>query len=376
MAAHNVRWGRQQSTCGVRQCVSPSVRAEALGAQAARAAARCACPPTKEAVHTCGAQPLWHRSSGCAARPCRGFDARRPMCSGPGFELEEHGGHSKKESPAGSHCWQGPRLRPAGGDRRGSRTRELLRRPATTAAGGRHPESPLEAATEHARLTAMHQPAHANGGIGGPGCTRLGAVRPTRSKKSTGPEKHGNSGTGPADLPRTGAGVLAHSLATAARATSSRSTAAMARRRAQSARAADRALRVSRRAVATAARWQVGSVGGLRLRPPDLSGAAVQESPLEAATEHARRTAMHQPAHADSGVGGPGCTRLGAVRPTRSEESAGPEKHSNCWHRSGGSAAHRCRGSHSRPCVQRPAATSSMSTAATVKEEGPVSSRR
>ncbi len=75
----------------------------------------------------------------------------------------------------------------------------------------------------------MHQPAHANGGIGGPGCTRLGAVRPTRSEKSTGPEKHGNSGTGPADPPRTGAEVLAHSLATAARATSSRSTAAMAR---------------------------------------------------------------------------------------------------------------------------------------------------
>ncbi len=59
----------------------------------------------------------------------------------------------------------------------------------------------------------MHQPAHADSGIEGPGCTRLGAVRPTRSEESAGPEKHSNSGTGPADPPRTGAGDLAHSRA-------------------------------------------------------------------------------------------------------------------------------------------------------------------
>ena len=57
----------------------------------------------------------------------------------------------------------------------------------------------------------MHQPAHANSGIGGPGCTRLGAVRPARSEKGAGPVKHSNSGTGPAGPPRTGAGDLAHS---------------------------------------------------------------------------------------------------------------------------------------------------------------------
>ena len=99
----------------------------------------------------------------------------------------------------------------------------------------------------------MHQPAHANSGIGGPGCTRLGAVRPTRSKKGAGPVKHSSSGTGPAGTPRTGAGDLAHGPAYSGPGDGSRSTAAMAVRRAQSARAADKALRVRRRAVAGAA---------------------------------------------------------------------------------------------------------------------------
>ena len=58
----------------------------------------------KEADHTCEAQPLWHWSGGSAAHLCRVFDARRPMCSGPGGELEEHGGDGKKESPAVSCC--------------------------------------------------------------------------------------------------------------------------------------------------------------------------------------------------------------------------------------------------------------------------------
>ena len=101
------------------------------------------------------------------------------------------------------------------------------------------------------------------------------------------------------------------------------------RRRAQAARAAGRALRAGRRAVATAAHWQVSSGGGLRLWPPGSGMAAAQESALEAATVHARRTAMHQPAHADSGIGGPGSTRLGAMRPTRSEENAALERHSS-----------------------------------------------
>ncbi len=48
----------------------------------------------------------------------------------------------------------------------------------------------------------------------------------------------------------------------------------MSRRRAQSARAADKALRDRRRAVATAAPGQVDSVSGQRLRPLDVIGAA------------------------------------------------------------------------------------------------------
>ena len=61
----------------------------------------------------------------------------------------------------------------------------------------------------------------------------------------------------------------------------------MARRRAQSARAADKALRDRRRAVAAAAPGQADPVSGQRLRPLDVIGAAA----------HVRRIGDGRPAH-------------------------------------------------------------------------------
>ena len=80
---------------------------------------------------------------------------------------------------------------------------------------------------------------------------------------------------------------LATQSAAAARMMSAMSRAAIARRRAQSARAADKALRDNRRAVATAAPGQVDSVSGQRLRPLDVIGAAA----------HVRRIGDGRPAH-------------------------------------------------------------------------------
>ena len=115
----------------------------------------------------------------------------------------------------------------------------------------------------------MHQPAHANSGIGGPGCTRLGAVRHARSEKGAGPVKHSH----PAPVRRVRRapvpGITLTARPAAAWVASSGSTAAAARKRAQSARAADKALCVRRRAVTAAAPCRVSSVSGQRLRPPD-----------------------------------------------------------------------------------------------------------
>ena len=91
----------------------------------------------------------------------------------------------------------------------------------------------------------------------------------------------------------------------------------MARRRAQSARAADKALRARRRAVAAAAPWQVDSVSGQRLRPPDFSGAAA----------HVRRTGNGRPARVVP-LGG-ACAKLdppmlGGLAPATHHRSAAP----------------------------------------------------
>ena len=75
------------------------MRTAASEAQAARAAARCARPPMKEADHTCEAQPLWHWSGGSAAHRCREFDARRSTCNGLDDELEERGDDGEEEDP-------------------------------------------------------------------------------------------------------------------------------------------------------------------------------------------------------------------------------------------------------------------------------------
>ena len=57
----------------------------------------------------------------------------------------------------------------------------------------------------------MHQPAHADSDVGGPGSTRLGEVRPNNLEEYAALEKRNSFGTGPAILPRSGAGDLAGS---------------------------------------------------------------------------------------------------------------------------------------------------------------------
>ena len=54
----------------------------------------------------------------------------------------------------------------------------------------------------------MHQPAHADSDVGGPGSTLLGAVRPGGLEECAALKKRSGCGTGPAILPRSGAGDL------------------------------------------------------------------------------------------------------------------------------------------------------------------------
>jgi len=106
-----------------------------------------------------------------------------------------------------------------------------------------------------------------------------------------------------------------------------------------------------------------------------MEGREPSESPLGAATEHARWTEERRPAHASSNLGAPGCTRRGVVHCPPDESADYTCEAQPLWHRSGGPAAHRCQGSPIAGLLQRPRRRLEVHVGRG-DGEGPVSSRR